>query len=242
MVLSLVIANILTGILTSRVGYYMPFLICGICVTAVGAGMLTSLGMGTTVAQWIGYQILYGYGLGNASQAPNMAAQTVLPRNEASIGISIMFFGQTLFGAIFVSVGQNVLDSQLARRLSSVPGITPGEIERAGATGLFDIIPSQYHSAILNAYNDSLRVCFQVALTMCCLSIIGGLGMEWLSVKKNKGWPSRNSLKSEENIEDGNGGTISHEKEEDEPGTNPTSSIGKEAINNIDRKATTKNT
>ena len=185
MVLPLVLASILTGILTSRIGYYTPFLIFGICVTAVGSGLLTTLSINTLVGQWIGYQILYGYGFGCSAQAPNMAAQTVLPRNEVSIGVSLMFFAQTLFGAIFVSIGNVILDTQLAKRLAGIPGVTSRLIQSAGATGLLKLIPAEYHTAALEAYNDSLRVCFQVGLVMACLSILGALGMEWRSVKKN---------------------------------------------------------
>ncbi|CAM1507597.1 Fc.00g072380.m01.CDS01 [Cosmosporella sp. VM-42] len=183
-VLALVVASIITGVLTGRIGFYTPFLIIGICVTAVGASLLTILQIDTTKGQWIGYQIVYGFGVGACLQAPNMAAQTVLPRDEVSIGASLMLFAQTLFGAIFVSIGQNVLDGQLANRLSSITSITPQEIEKAGATGILDIIPSQYHTAALEAYNQSLRVCFRVALIMACVCIIGGFGMEWRSVKK----------------------------------------------------------
>ncbi|TVY41272.1 Efflux pump [Lachnellula occidentalis] len=186
MVLALVFASIFTGILTSRVGYYMPFLIFGICIITVGAGLLTTLGISTTVGQWVGYQILYGYGMGCSGQAPNMAAQTVLPRNDVSIGVSVMFFAQTLFGAIFVSVGQNFLDNQLAKRLAGISNITPKQLQTAGVTGLFDIIPPENHTAALEAYNDSLRVCFQVGLILACLSIFGAAGIEWRSVKKNK--------------------------------------------------------
>jgi hypothetical protein len=51
MVLSLVVASILAGLLTTRIGYYMPFLIFGICVRAVGAGLLTTLSINTLVGQ-----------------------------------------------------------------------------------------------------------------------------------------------------------------------------------------------
>jgi MFS family permease len=190
MVLAIVLASIFTGISTSRVGYYAPFLIFGICLAAIGAGLLTTLSLNTTVGQWIGFQILYGFGLGCSSQAPNMAAQTVLPRNEVSIGASLMFFALTLSGAIFVSVGQNVLDGRLVQRLTAIaPSLTPKQIENAGATGLYNIMPSAQRVAGKQAYNDSLRLCFQVALIMACLSIFGGLGMEWRSVKKTNGLP-----------------------------------------------------
>ena len=185
MVIPIVVASITTGQLVSRIGYYTPFMIFGVCLTAVGAGLLTTLGIDTSEGKWIGFQIVYGFGLGSCSQAPNMAAQTVLPREDVAIGASLMFFGQQLFGAVFASVGQNVLDNQLANRLAGIPGISPRLIQSTGATELLNLIPADHHAAALEAYNDSLRVCFQVGLIMACLSILGALGMEWRSVKKN---------------------------------------------------------
>lgn len=185
MMISVVIMSILTGILTSKVGYYKPFLILGVLLAAIGAGLLTTLGINTSTSQWIGFQILYGFGFGFAGQAPNMAAQTVLPREDVPIGISLMLFGQQLFGAIFICVSQNVLDNQLANRLAGLPGITPAMIPVTGATDLLKLIPPKYRIAALEAYNSSLRVCFQVGLIMACLGILGGLTMEWRSVKKN---------------------------------------------------------
>lgn len=183
--MSIVTASIMTGLLVSRIGYYTPFMIFGVCLTAVGAGLLTTLQIGTSKGKWTDFQILYGFGLGFCTQAPNMAAQTVLPREDVAIGASIMFSGQQLFGAVFTSVGQNVLNNQLANRLAGIPGISPSLIQSAGATELLSLIPTDYHAAALEAYNDSLRVCFQIGLIMTCLSILGALGMEWRSVEKN---------------------------------------------------------
>lgn len=185
MVIPIVIASIVTGQLISHIGYYTPFMLFGICITAVGAGMLTTLEVDTTTGQWIGYQILYGFGLGCSNQAPNMAAQTVLPRDQVAIGASLMFFGQTLFGAVFTSVGQNVLDNQLAKRLSNIPGITAKLIQSTGATDILNFVPAEHHAEALVKYNDSLRVCFQVGVIMACLSFIGAVFMEWRTVKKH---------------------------------------------------------
>lgn len=183
MVMPIVAASIATGQLVSRIGYYTPFMIFGVCLTAIGAGLLTTLQVNTSKGQWIGFQIVYGLGLGCCSQAPNMAAQTVLPRKEVAIGASLMFFGQQLFGAVFTSVGQNVLDNQLVSRLAGVPGITPRLVQTTGATELLNNVPAKYHIVAVKAYNDSLRVCFQVGLIMACVSIVGAAGMEWRSVK-----------------------------------------------------------
>lgn len=184
MVIPLVVASILTGQLVSRIGYYTPFCIFGVCLTAVGAGLFTTFSTHTPIGQWIGYQIIYGFGLGACTQAPNMAAQTVLPREDVAIGASLMFFGQTLFGSIFTTVGQSVLDSQLANRLAGIPGVDAGSIQGTGITALLQHIPAQYLPAVLTAYNDSLRKVFLVGLILACLSVPASLALEWRSVKK----------------------------------------------------------
>ncbi len=48
----------------SVVGYYLPFILVGAATSAVGYGLLSRLSLRTTVAQWVGYQILYGVGSG----------------------------------------------------------------------------------------------------------------------------------------------------------------------------------
>ncbi|CAK7236554.1 hypothetical protein SBRCBS47491_009677 [Sporothrix bragantina] len=183
-VVAIVISSVLTGMLTSRIGYYTPFLLAGACISAVGAGLLTTLKVDTTTGMWIGYQIVYGWGFGGCVQAPNMAAQTVLPRNQVSIGAALMLFGQTLSASIFVSIGQNVLDNQLVKRFDKFDSVTPAQIESAGATGLAALFLEQFRAQYLAAYNSSLRACLQIALIMASISVLGGLAMEWRSVKK----------------------------------------------------------
>ena len=60
----IVVSSITTGQLVSRIGYYTPFLIFGVCLTAIGAGLLTTFEIGSSEAKWIVAQIIYGLGLG----------------------------------------------------------------------------------------------------------------------------------------------------------------------------------
>ena len=89
-----------------------------------------------------------------------------------------------------MSVGENVLDTQLSNRLAGIPGVSADLIANVGSTDIIDIVGTQYRAATLEAYNDSLRVVFQVALIMACLTIPGALAMEWRTVKK-KGPPKK---------------------------------------------------
>ncbi|KAI1139874.1 MFS general substrate transporter [Hypoxylon sp. FL0543] len=196
LVISLVVASMSSGVFIYRIGYYTPFMILGVCFMAVGAGMLNTLQVDTSTAKLIGYQILYGFGLGWASQVPNLAVQTVLPKRDIPIGTSLMFFSQLLSGSIFISVGQNVLDSQLIQRLSSLPGFSPEMIQNSGVTMLTNLTAST-KALVLIAYDESLRQVFRVGLIIVCINLLGGLAMEWRSVKKNATTQEKNSTVTE---------------------------------------------
>ncbi|KAI1214518.1 putative MFS aflatoxin efflux pump [Annulohypoxylon truncatum] len=184
--LSMVVASITNGIFVSKLGYYTPSMIIGTALMSVGAGLLTTLQQDTTTGKWIGYQILFGFGMGMCFQAPNLAAQTVLPTRDVPIGTSLVFFCQLLAGAIFLSVGQNVLDNQLLSRLSGLPGFEPSMIEDNGATTLSSSLPAELLPTVLVAYNEALRQVFRLGLCLSCLTMLGSVCMEWRSVKENK--------------------------------------------------------
>ncbi|KAK6330798.1 hypothetical protein TWF718_002997 [Orbilia javanica] len=185
--LSMVVGSILGGATTPRIGYYTPFAIVGSCIMAVGAGLLTTLQIDSGPSQWIGYQVVYGLGMGLCFQVPNLAAQTVLPKQDVPIGIALMFFGQLLGAAIFVAVGENVLGNQLVSRLSGVQGIDRTLITEGGATTLLNGLDTELREVVLAAYSEALRRVFQVGLAVTCLAVIGAATLEWKSILKPQG-------------------------------------------------------
>ena len=185
MVLPLVFAAITTGFLTTKIGYYTPFMIFGTVLLSVGAGMLTTLEVDSGDSKWIGYQVLYGLGLGSTMQGPNLAAQTVLKTIDVPIGTSLMIFSQLLGGSVFIAVGQNVFSNQLLQRLSKVQGFDPALLATNGATTLISQLPEDIRHNVLFEYNESLRRVFQVGLIVSAVSFLGAISMEWKSVKKD---------------------------------------------------------
>ena len=187
LVLALVVITISTGILVRVTGYYAPFMIAGTIFLSIGAGLLTTFTPNTPTSKWIGYQILYGIGLGFGIQQSNVAAQTVLKKQDVPIGTSLMFFTQTLGGSLFASVGQNIFSNRLVKDLVTLPGIkSASAIVSTGATDIRHVVESQYLPQVLNAYNKALTDVFKVPLALACFSIVGALAMEWRSVKKGR--------------------------------------------------------
>lgn len=187
MILGLVIMSIISGILISKIGYYTPFMIVSSVFMAVGVGLLSTWKVDTGTAEWIGYQAIFGFGVGLAMQQPLIAAQTVLHIDDVPIGTSVVMFSQTLGGALFISVAQNIFTNRLISGLAQVvPDLNSGIVLATGATSLKDAIGPQFLSGVLFVYNRALTDTFYISVAMASLSIFGALGMEWKSVKGKK--------------------------------------------------------
>jgi hypothetical protein len=57
-----------TGIAISKTGIAAPHLTAGSIVETIAAGLLFTLDVGTSIGNWVGYQILAGFGYGLALQ------------------------------------------------------------------------------------------------------------------------------------------------------------------------------
>src|ERR1700733_3338185 len=106
-------------------------------LSAVGAGLLTTLTPESDHKYWIGFQAITGIGIGMGMQQPLIAVQTVLDISQVPIGTSVIVFVQTLGGALFVSIGQNVFSNKLLENLAKyAPSIDPSVILKIGATSI----------------------------------------------------------------------------------------------------------
>jgi MFS family permease len=187
MVLSLVIFSLLSGIAITVGGYYVPFLFISAICSAIGAGLLTTFTTETGHAMWIGYQVLYGSGIGMGFQLALIACQVVLTIDDIPVGTAVIMFSQTLGGALFVSVGQNVFTNRLVSGLlEAAPGLDPSVVLAVGATNLKTVIAPEFLEGVKVAYNNALANTWYVSVALSTLSVLGGFGMEWKSVKGKK--------------------------------------------------------
>ncbi len=185
LVLSVVVGSVLTGGLAQVTGYYTPFMLIGSCFMGAGAGLMTTWDAASSAGVWIGFQIILGFGVGGTMQQPNLAVQVVLPEADIPTGTALLAVCQTLGGAVFVAVGQNLFLTKFTASLAAIGGIDPSAIASLGATDLKQAVPADLLPAVLDAYNDSLtQGPFFAAMIVACLAVPAALGMEWRSVKE----------------------------------------------------------
>ncbi|EFR04741.1 aflatoxin efflux pump [Nannizzia gypsea CBS 118893] len=179
------IGIIISGLLTTKLGYYMPWIWFSSMTMPIGAGLLTTLAVDSNTSQWVGYQLIFAIGSGFGLQQPFVTAQTSLPLEEVSTGMAIMLFSQLGGGAIFVPVAQSVFISQLVTSVgkAGILGLDSQQLVSLGATQFRQIVSPKDIPRVVLAYNSGLQQAFNVALILACMSIIGPLGMKWVSLK-----------------------------------------------------------
>ncbi|TVY52678.1 Aspyridones efflux protein [Lachnellula cervina] len=184
MLLSLVLTSVLSGIGVTVMGYYAPFMIVSSVLSAIGTGLLYTLTPESNHSYWIGYQAIVGVGIGLGMQQPMIAVQTFLDISQVPVGTSVIIFLQTLGGALFVSIGQNVFANKLVEGLAKyAPSVDSNLVLSTGATSIQKSIDPAVLPGVTMAYNSGLTEAYLVATIMATFTIIGSLSIEWKSVK-----------------------------------------------------------
>lgn len=95
LVLPQIVGLVIVGAVVTQWGYYVgvpftrqpgsvwlivqvPYMIAGVVVTSVGAGLLTTIDTTTPTVKWAAYMVINGLGIGMAQQLPYTALQAVL--------------------------------------------------------------------------------------------------------------------------------------------------------------------
>lgn len=221
LVLSLVVASIVAGTLTSKTGYYVPQLLACSVIMSIGAGLLTTLHVTTNSAHWIGYQVIFGFGLGLGMQQAGMAAQVCLSKKDVMTGVSLMFFAQGLGGSIWLAISQAIFNHSLVSKLQNIKDLDSAMIVKSGATELRNIVPATLLPAVLQAYNEALSDTFKVAVGCAAASIVAGLTMEWRNLKGLKqGGPTGEAAETGKQAQEGEA-TDGNEEEARSRSTSP---------------------
>ncbi|SPC61328.1 related to aflatoxin efflux pump AFLT [Ustilago sp. UG-2017b] len=154
---------IFAGVVTERTGHYAPPLLAPPIIGAIGAGLIITWSAATPEAQWVGYQILYGVGIG---------------------------FGITEMGsAVFVAAAENLLSNCLIKGLEQISALRDrarqlaksdaAEIRKAVEGSGEDVL-----NEVIKAFNAALRHVWYLALALTLVTILPSFLIKWMNLKK----------------------------------------------------------
>lgn len=186
LVLGASIFTVISGILLTVWGQYIPLMIFGSVVASIAAGLTYTLDIDSGSDEWIGYQAMSGIGLGLIFQIPVIVAQSSVKPSDLSSASAMMLFFQTIGGALWISASQagfnNMLLSELPKR---APTVNPALVLATGATDLRRVFSAEELPGILDAYMEAIRVPFAIAIASCCLTVVLIVVPKWKTIKVN---------------------------------------------------------
>ncbi|PYI02700.1 MFS general substrate transporter [Aspergillus sclerotiicarbonarius CBS 121057] len=186
-ILCQLVMAVTSGVLTSKLGYYLPWAVLGAILNAIGNGLLSTLSVHTPVPTWAGYEALVGFGRGAISQVPMIAIQNNVTNADVSTAMALMSCAQTFGGAIFLAVAEVIFAQALKTNIPQYAlSVDAATVIAAGATGFRDVVPAQDLPGVLVAYAKSVGEVFYLAAAFSVVQFCFAWGVGWRSVKRKK--------------------------------------------------------
>lgn len=184
MVISILLASVISGYAITYIGYYVIFMIPAGLITLAGAIMTTYFEKDTPATFWIPALALLGFGIGLGISGPFLAVQAILPEKDTSVGLAIMSFSQEFGIALSLGIAQCLFLNKLKESIEAItPYLDPESVINAGATSLVGTGLEKYASLIAEEYSKGLRVTFVFGAGMAGVVFVMACCMEVRSVK-----------------------------------------------------------
>lgn len=116
MMISVVIASVLSGQIISRTGKYRVIGIVGMALVTIGMFLLYSMGMDTQRLLTIGYMVLLGLGMGITFPLYTLVVQNAFPMSRVGVVTAALQFFRSIGGTVGVAVLGGIVNSQFHDR------------------------------------------------------------------------------------------------------------------------------
>ena len=159
LILSQLVFSIICGTLVQKTGYYLPEVIGGNILVAVGAGLTSTFTPETPTSSQIGFQVLLGAGRGLVMQLLVTAMQANVSRSDASIASAYCMFSQFLGSAFFSSLAKAIFTSSIPAAVEEfAPFLNkdPDYLVNMGASELPEHFRGPQLGNVTNAYNAAI--------------------------------------------------------------------------------------
>jgi hypothetical protein len=193
----------------TKLGYYLPWAFASSVIMTIGNGLVSTFTPTTTVAKWIGFQIVVGAGrglgmqtVGNPKVMSNedttintpqslIAVQHAVSQAEVPVAMAYLVFLQNLGGAVAVVLSNTIFAQTLTKRIPQyAPSVSPQAVldagSGAGAVRSLVVGHEDELNGVLRAYSEGLRNIFYLLVSISAVSIFMTFGMGWVDVRKKK--------------------------------------------------------
>ncbi|EJU06529.1 iron permease [Dacryopinax primogenitus] len=166
-----------SAVLTKR---YVPQNWIGWAIITIGTGCLSLLRADTPTAEWAGFQVLAGVGIGIVWTTVKFPILAPLPVSRNASAMALFTFSRILAQTFGITIGGAVLQNGLKMRLpAAFLALLPGNVDVSfAAIPFIPTLPAPVRVQVQQAFAESLSIVWKVLLTFCVVGLLTALLMK----------------------------------------------------------------
>ncbi|EKV06359.1 MFS transporter, putative [Penicillium digitatum Pd1] len=172
-------SGMFTGAIIHRTGRYLELIWIGLVLMTIGNGLYIHLGVGSSVGEIVGYQIVSGLGAGFLFQTPIIAIQAKVSQEDTATATATIGFIRNMATAASIVIGGVVFQNSMGQKKSSLlaSGMSTsmaaqmsGDSAAASIESIKFITDPEQLLAVREAFAWSLR---NMWILYTCMSAVG---------------------------------------------------------------------
>lgn len=162
-ILAFTVFSVIGGVAITKTGLVKPFVVFGISLMFLGAGLLTLLDNHSSQSERIGLLILPGVGIGFLFQGYILSAQLAAPAGQQGLimSTSLLALARSMGGAVGSAIAGTIFNISLQRKLNGSPkSLNLNASGLANNPGAIAKLPSDIEETVIRFAAESARNVF----------------------------------------------------------------------------------
>ncbi|KAJ2449792.1 hypothetical protein GGF42_004668 [Coemansia sp. RSA 2424] len=193
LMLAISVASVVSGVLITKTGIYLPFIWSGVAINVAGMGLFVLIGTNPSNGLLIGIPIVFGVGIGLAMQPMLSCAQNAVDQKDIATTTTLFITIRMLGSAIGLAVAQSVLQNEISPLLSALALKYPNDVDvvysviNNPAVIWGPTVAASLRTDVIEAYVKSLHTVYLVFLAFGGSTFIVSLFAKNVALRKNIG-------------------------------------------------------
>ncbi|KAH8811129.1 major facilitator superfamily domain-containing protein [Xylogone sp. PMI_703] len=177
----LIFASVMSGIIISRTGYYVPSYLLGGVLGLIGGALMFTVDQNSSSARIYGYTAILAFGTGCYSQASFAVSQAKVPPTQIPSAVGFISFAQLLGFTCGLSISNSVFlnfsTDQIRHILPDTPVAAIQSLISGADSSLFQILSPNIQRAIVDIVVKAMAKVYILVITASVVTVLGALIM-----------------------------------------------------------------
>ncbi|KAJ2910766.1 hypothetical protein GGI21_000532 [Coemansia aciculifera] len=193
LMLAISVASVVSGLLITKTGIYLPFIWSGVATNVVGTGLFVLIGTNPSNGLLIGIPIVFGLGIGLAMQPMLSCAQNSVDQKDIATTTTLFITIRMLGSAIGLAIAQSVLQNKISPLLAALALKYPNDVSTVYSVinnpGVIwgPTVAASLRADVIEAYVKALHTVYLVFLAFSGSTFLVSLFAKNVALRKKIG-------------------------------------------------------